>query len=364
MNGNEVLKPLINDARKTVAQLKKAMNSDDETLIKSQFLRMKNIMKRSYRYILHEMLVCRKIYVHLTHLKKEVALLEKQKERCYNEIVRMERAKGSQNLKIYFSKEDEERVSTEIKRRQKHLVNAKQKLDKMEQEYIIKQEELEIAIQDTNLAKSSYYFLSDAEIELFEKQRGKILAGVEKYGSIALACKKDKTITMKVSSIMHYANKHKQFHDDLEIAKQVFKDNLDAEIIDRALNGTLNPVFQKGEYIGDFPVKDNKLLVEVAKAKLPKEYNPRAYAAANPQSVGGTTINILSFDGVDETKKGYAKNIGVVKSVDDSGRVQRITQNKKMLDFYKNKEGAQIIEAEVVKDGKTAEKQKSEKSDS
>ena len=172
---------------------------------------------------------------------------------------------------------------------------------------------------------------------------------------------------------MHYAQKHNQFRQDLEIAKQVFKDNLDAEILDRAINGTKNPVFQKGEYIGDYAVKDNKLLVEVAKAKLPETYNPRAVASANPQGGGGTTINIVSFEGADETKRGYVKNIGVVKSVDESGRVQRIMQSsggsrddlekaqkaletKKMIDFYKKKEGAEVIEAEVISDDTEAQK--------
>ena len=232
-------------------------------------------------------------------------------------------------------------------------------MEKKEQELIIKQEELEQAMQDTNLARSSYYRLTEDEIKLFKEQRPLILAGVEKYGSISLAVKNNAKITMRPSSIMYYAKKHEQFSKDIDMACQVFKDSLDATLIDRALNGTTNPVFQKGEYIGDYAIKDNKLLVEVAKAKLPETYNPRAYAAAHPQSTGGTTINILSFDGVDETKHGYARNIGVVKSVDDSGRVERITQQRedsiKMLDFYKEKGTAEIIDVTPEPDNKSEE---------
>jgi len=360
---SDELRPLVKDARETINKLRESLKGSNACKRQAALDRMALILRKALPYFVHTLLVARRCFWKIKKLREEVEVLEKRRDECYNEITRYQRSKAKNEIGLYFTAEKEARLSTENKRRQKHLVKAKHKLDKKEQEFIIKQEELEIAIQDTNLAKSSYYHLSDKEIDLFEKQREKILAGVEKYGSISLACKKDPSITMRVSSIMHYAQKHKQFHDDIEIARQVFKDNLDAEILDRALNGTMNPVFQKGEYIGDFPVRDNKLLVEVAKAKLPKEYNPRAYAAAHPQSVGGTTINILSFDGVDETKKGYARNIGVVQSVDDSGKVKRITQSKKMLDFYRKKGGAEIIEAEVIHERKTDEGADSEKTD-
>ena len=357
------IKPILQDYKKSRQQILNAMNSDDENVVLAGYDRYKFIMRTTYKRFLELTKACHDLYIFGKKLRDEVRALEKTRDQCYNDIERYQKAKGMQKMEAHFTPREEIKVKTALRRKQEYLVKRKQEVDKLEQEYIIKQEELEIAIKDTNLAKSSYYHLTDAEIELFEKQREKILQGIEKYGSISLACQKDKTITMRVSSIMHYAQKHNQFRQDIEIAKQVFKDNLDAEIMDRALNGTVNPVFQKGEYIGDYAVKDNKLLVEVAKAKLPKEYNPRAYAAAHPQGPSGTTINIVSFDGVDETKIGYAKNIGVVKSVDDTGRVERITQAKKMLDFYEKKPGAKIsknglpdipddaiIEAEIVED--------------
>lgn len=281
-------------------------------------------------------------------LQDEIKDLEEQKRFLYNEIERIEKLISKRGDLALLTPEEQIKYKNQIRSSNLSLIREKKALEKKEQEYIIKQEELEIAIQDTNLAKTSYYFLSDAEIDLFQKQRPLILEGVEKHGSISLAIKNNAKITMRPSSIMYYAKKHQQFAQDLEIAKQVFKDNLDATLVDRAINGTMNPVFQKGEYIGEYAVKDNKLLVEVAKAKIPETYNPRAYAAANPQGPVGTTINIVSFDGVDETKHGYAKNIGVVQSVDDSGRVERITQAKQLTDFYKNKPGAEIIEAEVI----------------
>ena len=349
------LRKIFKDFRRTTAEIREIMESDDENSVIEGWKIYKSKIKRTYKAFVENLRAAKELYWIASLLKEEIADLEKTKKHLYNEINRMQQAAAAQYDIAYFSEDEEESVKNAVKRRQEDLYRTKKKVDKMEQEYLIKQEELEIAIKDTNLAKSSYYYLTDAEIELFEKDREKILKGVELYGSISLACQKDRSIKTRVSSIMYYAKKHKQFGQDLEMARQVFKDSLDAEILERALNGTVNPVFQKGEYIGDYAVKDNKLLVEVAKAKLPKEYNPRAYAAAHPQSAGGTTINILSFDGVDETKKGYVKNIGVVKSVDDSGRVERITQAKdakKMIEFYKNKPGAEIIEAEVVPEEK------------
>lgn len=337
------------DFKKITRELREAIGSDDENIVMEEWKKYRLKMKLTYKRFILLLRTAKEMYWIAKYIKDEISDLEKTRKKLYNEIEKLQRAAQQKYDVAYFSEDEEKRVREEVKRKQHSLHEQKIKVDKLEQEYLIQQEALEVAIKDTNLAKSSYYHLTEAEMQLFEEDREKILRGIEQYGSISLACQKDRTIKTRVSSIMHYAAKHKQFGEDIEIAKKVFKDSLDAELLDRALNGTMNPVFQKGEYIGDYAVKDNKLLVEVAKAKLPETYNPRVYADKNPQGGGGTTINILSFDGVDETKRGYAKNIGVVKSVDDSGRVERITQSKKLVDFYKDK-GAEIIEAEVVEE--------------
>lgn len=299
-------------------------------------------------------------------LTEEIKQLDKTKQTYYNDIERLSMARMKQKDLHYFDASEEKRIQYSVLNRQKALLKEQKKVDKLNEEFKIVQEELQQNIKDTNLAKSSYYHLTDAEIDLFENQRPKILAGIEKWGSISLALEHDKTITLRASSIMHYAQKHDQFAKDLEIAKKVFKDHLDATVMERALNGTMNPVFQKGEYIGDYAVKDNKLLVEVAKATIPEKYNPKAHAALNQSGYSGTTINILSFDKVDETKKGYVRDVGVVTDVDDTGRVKRITSKRaadeqRMLAYYeeknKNKDNGEIIlEAEVIPDGTTPEK--------
>lgn len=288
------------------------------------------------------------LYKYYKDLLEEVRALEKESTKYYNIIVKAQDREKNPYAYTELTKDEERELSSTVQRRQKILKIKEKEVSKLEQEYLIKQEDLQTCIRETNLARTSYYHLTDAEIELFEVDRPKILAGVEKYGSVSAAVKNDASIKSRLSSILYYANKHDQFKQDIAIAQQVFKDMLDAEIMDRAINGTKNPVFQRGEYIGDYAVRDNKLLVEVAKAKLQEQYNPRAYAQAHPQQHQGTTINILSFDGVDETKRGYTKNVGVVTSVDETGKVERITQDrnvKKMIEFYKKKGTAEIIEA-------------------
>lgn len=341
-----IIREMFSKYKKELKILREIIESNDENMVISGWKRLRYKMKAAYSHIVKLIAICREFSFLAAALQEECRSIEAARNSCYNELVRYQEAKQRRIGEALFTPEMEREIVTDLKRKQQLLVTKKKKVDNLEQEYIIKQEELEIAIRDTNLAKSSYYHLTDAEIELFKKDREKILKGVETYGSISLACKKDPTIKTRVSSIMYHAKKHKQFGEDLELAKQVFRERLDATMIERALEGTLNPVFQKGQYIGDYQIKDNKLLVEVAKAKLPQEYNPRVYAAANPKGNGGTTINIVSFDGVDETKHGYVKNIGVVKSVDDTGRVERITQSKKMLEFYKEKGTAEIIEGQ------------------
>ena len=260
------------------------------------------------------------------------------------------------NYELLFTEEDEKKIVDKYWQQQLRLKKEAEKVDKQHTELVIKQEELAQAIADTDLALNSYYRLSERERELFEHDRPFILEGVEKHGTLALAVKNDARITTKLRAIVYYADKHPAFKKDLEIAKSIFKENLDSTILERAIDGTVNPVFQKGEYIGDYAVKDNKLLVEVAKANLPEKYDRRAYAAQHPTAPTGNTINIVNYANADETKLGYVRDIGRVKDVDDTGRVKRITQEKKMLEFYEKKEGAEVvipaqeeaIEAEVI----------------
>lgn len=304
-------------------------------------------MKSKAFKVLQTLEKARKEYVSLSTYNDELteAIIEKNKtlnmldERA-NEISKMVEDRGAHLL---YTEEEEKNKIEEINTRQKSIQAKEAKTMSLENELVIKQNELQQAIQDTNLALSSYYRLSEDAQSIFEEERPKILAGVEKFGSVSLAVQNDRTIKSKVAHILYLAKKHEQFSQDIDMAKQVFKDSVDATVIDRAINGTENPVFNKGQYVGDYKIKDNKLLIEAAKAQCPEKYDRKTHAALTPQTQTNNTVNIVSFAGVDETKHGYAKNIGVVKSVDSTGKVERITQEKKMLDFYSEKEGAEII---------------------
>lgn len=366
---NGILKSMtarINTLKKRIRDIQ---NAKDSNVLSNAFTQTQISAKKAAPVLLAMIEGCRKMQNYYKTLLDDVGTMEKAKAQYHDELLRYQTAVMDKVGVAFFDKKTEAQVRYEIKNAQRALVKERKKVEKQKEELQIVQEELQEAIQETNLAKSSYYHLTENEIQLFEYDRPKILKGVEEYGSVALAVKKDKSIKSRVASILYHARKHKQFAQDLEIAKQVFKESLDAEVIDRALNGTVNPVFQKGEHLGDFAVKDNKLLLEVAKAKLPQEYNPRAYASANPSGPAGTTINLISFSGADETKMGYAHNIGVVQAVDESGKVKRITQSKtpleienkafdeakrkedeeEMLSYYKDKDGAEeIIEGEVI----------------
>ena len=281
--------------------------------------------------------------------------IEAQKRRIsqYETVIkRHAKALETQKINVLFSPEEEKDIIDKIWKRHKRIAKKEAQVADKENELEIKQDELQQSIADTNLAMSSYYRLSESEVALFEVQRDEILSAVEQYGSIALAVRKNKKITMKVSSIMYYADKHEEFKNDIAIARNIFKENLDADILDRAINGTENPVFQKGEFLGDFKIKDNKLLVEVAKANIPEKYDRKTHAALAPAATTNNTVNIVSFAGVDESKYGYVKNIGQVTAVDSTGKVERITNRTtaeaKMKAHYKDKEGAEIIEAEII----------------
>ena len=116
-----------------------------------------------------------------------------------------------------------------------------------------------------------------------------------------------------------YCSTFPEFGKAVEISKALFKDRLQGIMVERAIEGTENPVFGKGEYIGDYKIKDNKLLVELMKAKVPEEYNRKSTDSGKGVQVDN--INIISFANIDETKEGFTKDVGVVIDVDETGNI-------------------------------------------
>ena len=240
-------------------------------------------------------------------------------------------------------------IEQEIDSRYSDLKRRKENLDKVEEEIAITADVLAKAKSEMELALQHRYTLTDKQKLTLLEEKDKILDGIEQWGSISGALSHDRTIKSKASTIMLYCQKFPEFGEAIKVSQHLFKDRLEALMVERAIEGTENPVFGKGEHIGDYKIKNDKLFMELMKAKVPEEYNKKAVETVKNQQINN--MNIISFANVDETKDGFTKDVGVVLDVDDTGRVQRITQEKKMREFYEKKNGATIIEPEDKEDG-------------
>lgn len=336
------------------AIIRKALESDNENDLRDKASKIKSKLETQLYAIELIREELKEILPILSSAHEEVKGLSKQKGLLKAVIVRYKNAIALQKTTVLFTKSQERDIIHKQIRRQQRLADREKDIDGMEQEFNLKQQELQKAIEDTEIATSQYYRLSAEAKRILDEERQIILEGIEEHGSIAGALKNNKAITSTTRQIMYYKNKYPDFASDLDIAHQVFKENLNATMLDRAINGTENPVFSKGEYVGDYKVKDNKLLLDVAKAHVPEKYDRKAYQAENPAQKGGVTVNMINFSGVDETKHGYTKNVGVVLDVDQSGKVKRITQEEQsMIDFYEQKPGAEVvIPAETIEEDK------------
>jgi len=335
------------DFRKKVEDL---WASDDPNDIREAVMKLKSKGKKFLRLLDDMRQAVKVLQRQRDDLKEDIKASEKRVAEYERVIQRHEAALKKKKTNVLFSEEEARAIENEIFNRHKRIEHKEALVEKKTMELDIKQNELQQAIEDTNLVLSSYYRLSDDERELFEKERGRILAGIEKHGSLASVFDHDKTLTSRLSQVVYLSKKHEEFARDLQLAKEVFKERLNGVVIDRAIHGTENPVFSKGQHVGDYKIRDNKLLVEAAKAQVPETYDRGSQTKNTPSVTGGGNINIISFKGADESTHGYARNVGVVKSVSDTGAVERITQEKKMIEFYKNKRGAEIVEAEVIDD--------------
>lgn len=238
------------------------------------------------------------------------------------------------------AKEVEEAVRTKVY----ELQRRKQKLDEAEEEIAITADILAKKKSEMEEALRHRYTLTESQKQTLLEEKDKILDGIEQWGSIHTALSHDRTIKSKASTIYMYMQLFPEFGQAVNVSKLMFKDKLEGIMIDRAIEGTENPVFSKGEHVGDYKIKDNKLFLELMKAKVPEEYNKKAIETN--KSVRVDNLNILSFANTDESKEGFVKDVGVVIDVDETGKVQRITQEKKLREFYGKKDGAEIIEPE------------------
>lgn len=276
----------------------------------------------------------------------------KEHAKSLNKICRQYEKRAQQYLDILAEKgidplapmDSAKELEDAVNTKSYELQRRKVKLSEVEHEIAITEELLAKKKSEMELALQHRYTLTATQKQVLLEEKDKILDGIEKWGSIYGALHHDTSIKSKQSTIQMYAHAFPEFGQAIEVSKALFKDRLDGIMIERAIEGTENPVFSKGEHIGDYKIKDNKLFMELVKAKVADEYNKKAVESNKSTHIDN--LNIVSFANIDETKDGFTKDVGVVIDVDDTGRVQRITQEKKLRDYYEKKEGAQIIEPE------------------
>lgn len=232
-------------------------------------------------------------------------------------------------------------IEDTVSQKAQELLRRNQELDEVEQEIAITADTLARKKSEMEEALKTRYTLTDCQRQTLLEEKDLILDGIEEWGSVSGAVAHNPRIKSKVSTIMMYTQMFPEFGEAIKVSQAMFKDRLEAIMVERAIEGTENPVFGKGEHIGDYKIKDNKLFMELMKAKVPEEYNKKSVESIKNQQVNN--MNIISFANVDETKEGFTRDVGVVVDVDSTGKVSRITQEKKMLEYYANKEGAEII---------------------
>lgn len=237
-----------------------------------------------------------------------------------------------------------DQIESLVDEKAEELKRRKAALDEVEQEIAITQEMLAKKKSEMEIALRTRYTLTDSQKQTLLEEKDMILDGVEEWGSLYGALQHNPKIKSKQSTIQMYMQLFPEFGRAIAVSKALFKDRLEGIMIDRAIEGTENPVFSKGEHVGDYKIKDNKLFMELMKAKVPEQYNKKAVESVKNQQINN--MNIISFANIDETKEGFTKDVGVVIDVDDTGKVKRIQQEKKMLEHYSKKPGVEIIEPE------------------
>lgn len=351
-NCKEILKTrskesFLKDLRRMTERLKdfKYRDHDDRNDTRAdyiQFISDADTFLKYFEEIILDIIEAMKYYEsvkeHATALAKVSRQYERMNEKVQNALIE----KGIDPLEPMATvKQLENVINTQFE----ELQQRREKLNEVEEEIAITEATLAKRKSEMELALQHRYTLTEKQKTCLLEEKDWILDGIEKWGSITGALNHDTRITSKASTIQSYCALFPEFGRAIEISKALFKDRVDALLVERAIEGTENPVFGKGEYIGDYRVKDNKLLIELAKAKVPEQYNKKTTEAKAQNTQNN--INIISFANIDETKDGFTRDVGVVLDVDSNGKVKRIQQEKKMLEYYSKKDGVEIIEPEL-----------------
>ena len=297
------------------------------------------------------------IYKAYDELRKDAQHLKKVSEDYVFRISQARMMAGKFNIDLLDPVKQNNELRKEIQEQSDELLRRKKNMDEIQEEITITEAMLQKKKSEIQLALQHRYTLTPSQKRTLIEEKDKILDGIEAWGTISGALKHNPEIKSKASTIMLYCQQFPEFGEAIEVSKALFRDKVDGTVIERALEGTDTPQFYKGEHMGNYKIKNDKLLVELAKAKLPEQYNKKSTDNSKHQQINN--ISITSFANINETDLGFKKDVGVVLDVDDTGAVKRITtdeeearrreikeQEQKMVEFYKKKEGANIIEPE------------------
>jgi len=258
-------------------------------------------------------------------LKNENGRLDKLVEKHLEETQKVIQNKGQiLNRMGLLSMEDRSLDTREEKLRKREASVEAKKLEVEKQiKVLAEQKDRAIAVRDAQ--SSSFYKPTDVEEEFFLEMRGSFLESYEEYGNIAKAARAH---NIRPSLISFYKKKFPDFAGDMQIAYEMFKDRLDGELIDRAINGQEKASFYKGEVVDHYVEKNDGLLLAAAKAHVPEKYDRGKLDRIEGSTSNNVVVNMVSYSGVNPGDFGAVENVGVVSFVGEHGDMKRITNDK------------------------------------
>lgn len=277
-------------------------------------------------------------------LKNENKRLDKLVEKHLNETQKVIQSKSQILNKVgLLSIHDRSLDTREEKLLKKEAAVEAKKLEVDKQIQILaEQKDKAIAIREAQT--SSYYKPTAQEEEFFTTGREDFLAYYEEYGNIA---KSAKDAGIRPSLIAFYKKKFPDFAGDMQIAYEMFKDRLDGELIDRAINGQEKASFYKGEVVDHYTEKNDGLLLAAAKAHVPEKYDRGKLDRIEGSTNNNVVVNMVSYSGVNPSDFGAVENVGVVSFVGEHGDMKRITNDRMKQHDLAVDPNEEIIDVEV-----------------
>lgn len=277
-------------------------------------------------------------------LKNENKRLDKLVEKHLNETQKVIQSKSQILNKVgLLSIHDRSLDTREEKLLKKEAAVEAKKLEVDKQIQILaEQKDKAIAIREAQT--SSYYKPTAQEEEFFTTGREDFLAYYEEYGNIA---KSAKAAGIRPSLIAFYKKKFPDFAGDMQIAYEMFKDRLDGELIDRAINGQEKASFYKGEVVDHYTEKNDGLLLAAAKAHVPEKYDRGKLDRIEGSTNNNVVVNMVSYSGVNPSDFGAVENVGVVSFVGEHGDMKRITNDRMKQHDLAVDPNEEIIDVEV-----------------